>query len=498
MPPCALGLLCLSLAASGASSPPATPDPPETEEQASPAEAPSAPPANVQPAEAIVGPAAGATTVSLDEAVTLALRGNYGLLSAADAVTSARIEEGVQRAEFFPKLTPRFTRSSDEMTIGADLDQTLPWTGGSVRADFSTRSPHDAELARTSDLRVTLTQPLLRGFGPTASLFALRNARRGRQGQERGFILARQNLIVQVTEAFYQVIRQRQLLEVSRQSLKRSESLKKASQARMLVGMVSKLDVFRAEIQEAQALESLVAAETGLETALENFRVMLGLAPRAAIEPEPMRLDSEVLVEIEPIDTLVARALESRLDLKESRDRIQDARRALALARQSLLPTLDVNVDVSQTGLGATLGDSLRSLDRRVGVRLSAGFPMQRASERAQQAIGKLGLTAAERNVREMEMRVEAEVLAAARRLERLRKSIELQRQGLTFAEQQQRLATLRYQRGLASNFDVVDAEGNLVSARTALVGLLTDFAVARTQLLRVVGVLEAPNEDRP
>jgi outer membrane protein len=497
----ASSLLGISLAtivvASQETAPP--PDQPAATQEQVPANdgaATVAPTGEVPDGEVPVGPTPGVRTVSLGESIAMALQGNFGLLASADTVASARLAEGVQRAAFLPQVTPLFQRSPDEMTVGAGLDQTLPWSGGLLHASFGASTPHDSQRAHTSELDVTLVQPLLRGFGPTTSLFALRNARRARESQERSFVLARQSLIVQVTQAFYQVIRQRQLVQVSRQSLKRNASLKKASQARMLVGMVSKLDVFRAEIQEAQARESLVAAETALDTALESFRVLLGLSPRTPLEPESVRLDTEVSLDLEPVETLTARALEHRLDLRDSRDRVQDARRALAYARQSLLPTLDVNVQLTQTGVGPTLADSLRPIDRRIGVTLSAGFPLQRAADRAQQTTGELNLRATERNLRQMEMQVEAEVLAAARRIELLRKSIDLQRQGLAFAEQQQRLATLRYQRGLASNFDVVDAEGYLVSARTALVGLLTDLAVARADLLRVVGVLDAAPED--
>ena len=455
----------------------------------------TAPASDAPEVESSVGPAPGVRTVSLDEAISMALRGNFALLASADAVVSARIAEGVQRAEFFPKVTPLFQRSPEQTTLGASLDENLPWSGGLVHASFGASSPRDGQTAHTSELNVTLVQPLLRGFGPAASLFALRNARRAREGQERSLVLSRQSLIVQATAAFYQVVRQRQLVEVSRQSLTRSTNLKKASEARMLVGMVSKLDVFRAQIQEAQASESLVAAETGLDTALESFRILLGLPPRTPIEPESVRLEAEPSQESEPVETLTTRALEHRLEIGESRDRVQDARRALAFARQSLLPTLDVSVAMSQTGVGSSLADSLRSVDRRVGVTLSAGFPLLRAADRAQQTTGELNLKAAERNLLQMEMQVEAEVRAAARRIESLRKSIGLQRQGLGLAEQQRRLATLRYQRGLASNFDVVDAEGNLVAARTTLVGLLADLAVARSELLRVVGALDAPSE---
>jgi outer membrane protein len=105
---------------------------------------------------------------------------------------------------------------------------------------------------------------------------------------------------------------------------------------------------------------------------------------------------------------------------------------------------------------------------------------------------------ASERTLRQRQLELEAEVRGAVRELERLRKSIELQKKGMEVAEQQRRLATLRYQRGLASNFDVVDAEGNLVVARSALVGLLTDYQVAKVDLKRVIGTLDVATEFAP
>jgi outer membrane protein TolC len=44
----------------------------------------------------------------------------------------------------------------------------------------------------------------------------------------------------------------------------------------------------------------------------------------------------------------------------------------------------------------------------------------------------------------------------------------------------------------------VVDAEGSLVAARTALVGLLTDYQVARFQLLKSTGTLDVAKEFLP
>jgi outer membrane protein len=451
----------------------------------------------------VVGPTPGAPTLGLSAAVGRALQSNFGLLGAADAVRRAQIGTSVARAQFLPKLTPSLQGSSTALDsyLGVEASQRLPWSGGSLAAGAELRRLSDSALplARSSFYRLELTQPLLRGFGPNATFFDLTTRRRLEQGQQRAFELGRQQLAVQVTGAFYAVLQQRALLAVARQSLRRSQSLERASEARLRVGLVSKLDVFRAQLQSAQAEESVVRAQASLETALESFRVLLGLSPTDPIEPEAAELP-EILEDPdpEPIESLVSRALQSRLDVQETRDQVSDARRSASLARQNLLPQLDLKLGVTQFGQGPTYGLAWRAGDRAWNLSFTTSYPLERARDVAARAEADLDVTARGRTLRERELGIESEVRAAVREMAQIRKSVELQRQATDVARQQHRLATLRYQRGLASNFDVVEAEGSLVQAKSALVGLLARYQVARVELLRVTGRLDLSREYGP
>lgn len=477
-----LGLLLMS----AAQVPPA-PDP-SPERVAAPSPAPEE--------EPLLAP--GTPTIGLGAAVAVAMERNFGLLNSADAVATTRLREGTSRAQFFPQLVPRFERSSDNSVMGVEARQRVPWTGGSVTAAAAlTSRPEDiGPFPRTSDLRLVFTQPLLRGFGPNATFYDLRNSRRTREAQERTYELARQRVAIDVARAYYQVIQQRQLLVVARQSYRRSESLQKASEARLEVGLVSKLDVYRAELQASQGQESMVRAEASLETELERFRTLLGLGPTDDLQPEDAKLSEEIPPDdIEPLEVLTSRALENRLDLHETAEQVEDARRAASLARQNLLPQLDLNVGVTELGFGTSFGSAFRAAERRFNVFVSTSYPLERSSDTAARAVASMEVESRRRGLRQRQIDVEAEVRSAVRELVRIRKSIELQKKGVEVAEQQRRLATLRYQRGLASNFDVVDAEGSLVLARSALVNLLTSYRVARVDLLRVTGVLDVEKE---
>jgi outer membrane protein len=434
--------------------------------------------------------------VTLAESLAIALKQNFGLLSAADAVSAAHFNERAAAAAFYPKLTPSYSRSDTQSLFTLDASQKLPWSGGSISASGTYTSPRaDAALPHGSDVQVTLAQPLLRGFGPTVTSYDLVNSRRAQQAQQRSYELARQQLAIDVTAAFYQVIRQRQLLDVARQSLERSENLSKASEARVKVGLASRLDVLRADLQAQQARNGMLSARTALDTALEQFRLLLGRGPEADLEPGDVTLPDSDDTPPEPVQLLVEKALENRLELQESRDQIRDSERALSLARQNLLPQLDVSLQYSQVGYGSNLSDSWNRADRRASVFFTTSYPVERSADRATKQVAELELAARKRALTQQRLQVEAEVRATARNLARIETSIELQRKAVDLAQQQHRLATLRYQRGLASNFDVVDAENNLVTARTALVGLLADEQVARVQLLKSTGTLDVEKE---
>jgi outer membrane protein len=442
-------------------------------------------------------PAAG---ISLAEAVAAALDRNFSILAATDSVAAAKLRETASRSEFSPTLTPQYVRSSDAQALALDATQKLPWSGGRLSATAAFRSNAGAEVAPTrfSDMRLLFTQPLLRGFGPTATQFELVNSQRARQTQERSLELNRQRLAVQVAAVFYQIVQQRQLLAVAEQSLKRSDGLRRASEARLEVGLASKLDVFRAQLAASQAEEARIRAQAGLEDALERFRVLLGLAPTDATEPEAVALPDPSDGALEPVEVLVARALANRVELEETRDQVGDARRAVSLTRQNLLPQVDLNLALTRGGYGATVADTFRGVDRGFTFFLTTSYPLARGNAVAAKATAELEVAARARALEQRRREIESEVRGAAREMERIRKSVDLQGQAVEVAEQQLRLATLRYQRGLANNFDVVDAEGSLIQARTALVGLLAGYQVARIELLRVTGTLDLAREFAP
>ena len=211
-----------------------------------------------------------------------------------------------------------------------------------------------------------------------------------------------------------------------------------------------------------------------------------------------MALPEDLPDQLEPLGVLVARALDHRPDLHETRDSVEDARRSSLLARQNLLPQLDLRMGLAGRGFGPTWGGAWSAADRQLTFGLATSLPLERTADRADRALAEIQVQSSARTLRQRELEIEAEVRQVVRRMDQIRKSVALQKTAVGVAEQQHRLATLRYQRGLASNFDVVEAEESLVLARSALVSLLARYQVEKIDLQRTLGTLDVEREFSP
>ncbi len=443
----------------------------------------------------------GTRVLTLEEAVELALIENLNLQSSVDVVQGAVIGENLAESRFNFKVTPSYERGFGESSlldqgVGVEVSKLLPFgttVTSSFRSEWAGSQLGNAN-ASTASMRVT--QPLLRGFGKQTTEYDLVNSRRNRVSSERNLELSKQRLAVDVVSSYYNILRQSGLADVAEKSLERNKELLRASEARLEVGLASKLDVFRAELQLSQAEDAAIYRKEALELALDSFKFNLGLAPTDQVALEMMEPEYQpVSVDV---DAATALALQNRVEMREESDRIQDAQRSLAVSKQNLLPQVDLNLRYDRRGLGDSFTSSFDFIDNAFNFYLTTSYPLDRSSENASYAMTQIDLAARRRQLKLMEYNIANEVRAAARNLERIGKSIVLQERNTDFAEKQLRLATLRYQRGLASNFDIIDAENNLIQARSNFVSLVSDYHVAQIELKRVTGTLDVRTEFAP
>ncbi len=453
---------------------------------------------------------AQAAPLTFRQAVAEALSSSPTLRSPDDNRTLADIRAGQTRAQFGLKATPSFQRRTDpagfdQRSIGLDVARRLE-TGADVRVTMnSLRFGSGAGALDDTGYQVAVSQPLLRGFG-VEQRQQLTAARRSQQTAGRAYRDARQQLVVSVADAYFSVLRSSRIVESAERSLGRAVSLRTSSEARAKVGLATELDVLRADLLASQAEAALVAERQSHEDALDRLKRLLGRAPDADVSLDASALDDEALLSAfappvgtkdgmadggDPLARLIQTALVQRVDVQEAHDRINDARLNESVARWNLLPPVTLDVSYTKRGIGGSGAEIFGELFNGWRVGVTTSYPLNRADQSAAAATAALAARAAERDSIDAERRVTDEVRQAYRAWMRTASTIEIQAKSVGLAEQQLRLAQLRYERGVAGNFDVVDAETNLFQAQSSLVAAQVERALAGLSLRDAVGTLD-------
>lgn len=454
-----------------------------------------------------------AKPLTLHRAMLEALRNSPSLRRPEDGVAVAEIQQHLAGSQFGLKIAPSFSAGTEpfageQHSVGVAVGKRLT-TGAEVNLTVNSLKYGPGHAAyRDAGYTVALSQPLLQGFGPSATV-DLKNARRALDSSASALAEARQQLALTVAEAYFGVLRQQRLVASSDRALERAHHLKAASDARSKVGLATQLDVLRAELLASQSESNLTAQREALQSALDQLKLLLGRSLDVPLEiaPEdPIAISDLVARDLTgtgvvtdigersgaiELNQLVQHTLRSRPEVRESHERIADAQRAATVARWNLLPQVNLNASYTRRGLGSSDPKFLNRLYGGWRLGLTSAYTLDRTAGDAGVGLAEISLQAARRAALDTEQRIAAEVRRAHRAWIRSAEAIAIQQKALELAEQQLRLAQLRYERGLAGNFDVVDAEANVVQAQSALISAQIDRVLAALAMQRAIGVLD-------
>ncbi len=458
-----------------------------------------APEAGLPPAGAQTSPArdappeAPAPELSFAEAVAQALARNDQLLNARDDVLRAQFGLKLARSAFHPKVVPNVLGSFGQTNVSnqtykVDVVQKLT-TGTELRASVGTTSAQN-QLGNyyNADTTLQVSQPLLRGFGRTVARRGLTSAEVGIAEAQRQRLLTQQQVVLQVAAAYYQLVAQAQMALVSEKGLERARRLVEASKAKLEIGRVSQLDVYRAQQLAGQAEAQLLDARGAVEDARAQLLYLMGRGPDFAFE-----VKDAVPRETETLDpqTAVEVALSHRLELQSAEAAVAEADRTASFAKNQMLPQVDLNLALTRRETSDTFLGSFKLNDFRFATFFAISLPADASAQSIQFQTAMLDRNRRRRDLETLKRRIADDVRHTLRQQARLVKALELADARVDLAQKEAEVADLRYQRGLSNNLDVVNAEDGLLQAQSQQMEALAQLAVARLALHATLGILD-------
>lgn len=283
----------------------------------------------------------------------------------------------------------------------------------------------------------------------------------------------------QAKVAYFNVLRARRILSVSRETVSQREALLRQAHAFYEAGIRARIDVARAEANLYQARSELTRAEN------ESRVARITLLNRMGIDgPRDFDLVDALATETLPgtAGDWAREAEENRPQLRALLHRQRAAESALLAARAEHRPLLTANAGAGAAGEEFPL-DREHDLSLRLEVPLFSGFLV---SARVREA--DANLSSVKQAVIDLRRRIRLEVEAAALSMEESRERIAAREKELEASGENLRLATGRYEVGAGDIIEMIDAQVQSARADTGHIDALYDYSVSVAALLRAIG----------
>ena len=192
---------------------------------------------------------------------------------------------------------------------------------------------------QASSVQLSANVPLLRGAGMVAQE-PLIQAERDVIYRARAFERFRRQLLVNIAGDYFQLVQIQSQIANQMRSLESLKTFQQATQARVDAGRIRAFEVNIAANDVLNAEAGLANLREQYILQLDRYKVRLGLEISERVIIKPLAL--EIPTPDATLDQATRAALEFRLDLQNTRDRVDDARRGVANAQNETLPSLNL------------------------------------------------------------------------------------------------------------------------------------------------------------
>jgi outer membrane protein TolC len=467
--------------------------------------------------------------LKLQEAVTLALDHNInleisrlglasygeGIVAAGgifDPTLGANYLEQSSKSPATNQLVGAVVNDSSRRTFDLSFGQYLP-TGANVSLGWdNTRTSTNSTFyylnpSYDSGLRLSLTQPLLKGFGTDVNRTGIEVARRSREIGALQFEAIVIATIGQVESAYWNLVYRIDNLKVKQQSLKLAQDLLDQTRTRVRIGTSAPIDIVQSEATVAVREQEIIVAENAVVDAGDQLKSLMGFERpddwnTVVVPTDSLEVSTDLAVDL---NVAISQALETRPVLRQRAVERQIRELNFLVADNSVKPALDLNVGYGYNGVGGTLhtenetieggwDDAMQQIWDRDYPQWSAGlgftYTLGNNQAKAQRAQRRYDLAIADQNIALERQSVIEETRRAVRVLQDSAKSIAAAVKARELAERNVDAEQKKFANGMSTNFLVLQVQEDLAIAQAAELQSRVTYRQAAVAYQAAVGIL--------
>jgi outer membrane protein TolC len=462
--------------------------------------------------------------LTAEEAVQRAIDRNPALASARLTPQTFDYARAASWANYRPNLTSMLRTNSatqlsqttveggsvvntDTNNWNAGMTQNLRWGGGNYQATWnnnrtkSTRTTGLFNPTYASTFGLTYTQPLMQNFKLDNTRFNLRNTQLQQDISELDLRATMASTVAQVRNAYWELVFAYQAVDAAQRSLDLSSKLVQDNRSRVEIGTMAPIDIVQAQAEEATRRQQLVAAQATLrnnELALKRL-IVTGTDDdmwKATINPTDRPSPGA-----EPIDleAAVTNGLRNRTDLETTRKNVQSAELQLSNLRNQSLPQLNLATIYQLDGRGGTPNnpslppggwlDSLNNISRfdapTWSFQLNFAYPLGQSAAEANMARQKIIIQQNQTAIKTTELQIATDITAAALAVRNAMEAVQASGTSRELSEQRLQAIQSKYDVGMSTNYEIVQAQRDLNDARNSELRALLNYRKALVDFQR-------------
>jgi outer membrane protein len=418
-------------------------------------------------------------SLSVDEAVSLALRSSPRLERLAALQAAAEAEERGAHAGRWPRVDVGggYQRRSNV----PELRIAQPSPDPDVPGQLVTIYPNIPDNWR---LRAGLTWPVYTGGQIEGRIEAATEGHRA-AGYDRE--AARNDLVLDVRRAYWNLVSAREGVRVFTEAIRAYDAHLEDARNLERFGMAAPNEVLAVQVQRDRAELNQLEAEAGAEIAEADLRRLLGAPSHARIEAtEPLEAPPLPAPDVE---ALVTEAGSARPDRAALLARIAAADALVGVEKGTRLPQVAVTGGYLYANPNREIVPPEEAWKDTWDIGVSVSWSVFDGGRRsAAQARARAEAEAARQQLREIDRAIRLEVTRRALELRTAEKRLTVAGRAVESARENRRVAADRYREGLIPSSELLDAEVDLERAQVSRTNAHATVRLAAAGLERAVG----------
>jgi outer membrane protein TolC len=307
-----------------------------------------------------------------------------------------------------------------------------------------------------------------------------------------------QDTVAAALGQYWDAIRARDNIVVLMQTLDLAQKSYERDKKALDLGALSELDIFQSESQVAARNRDLVGAQYSYRSALDGLRRLIG----ADLTPELRAMEMELADDpamlpskssILPFEESLTAALRVRPELSAAHRRITVDDLNARMARNLLLPRVDLTAQGTASGIGGNLlgpppvpGGLSDALSQTLGfgfpsygAGVQISLPLHSKAAQAQLADSLVNKTRDQYTERQIQQQITQDVRLALNALDLANATIDAAIRARDLAQKNVDAEQQKYELGSVTAFEVLDSQNNLASAQSAVLNAYVGYQQA-------------------